>query len=261
MDGDYEVHTGLSVGDAGSIQALYGYRAPDAYESNNTAATAFPLTRPAGAPATASIVATGDISNPGEADYYSIQTSASNPNGLIVQLNAGSSLLAPKLTVFDPNGNVVGSTQSANPQTGVLTVALANVLPYASYTIKVEAANATFGIGGYQLRVVQDPIAPDVSAAGSAAVLTGATVGHTLTGATSLPTAAGYAVNTHYSVTANLSAGDVHYFTFPHAHGRGQPAERADGQRPGRPAGESGASRVPVRFVRPAGRRSNPGQR
>jgi hypothetical protein len=226
MDEDYDgLRTGLSIGDVANIQALYGVRAPDTFAGNNQPATAFPLTRPAASPAMASLVAFGDITNPGEADYFTVQTLAFNPFGLTVRLNVGWSLLAPRVTVFDPNGEAVATNQSTNPQSDTLIVSLWAVQPNATYTIKVEAANPAFAVGGYKLRVVSNPFAANMLIEGSGGVMTPDMVGHAVETATGLSTPSGYSPDSHYSAAAGLTDGTDADFFVVHS-----PAAAADQQ-------------------------------
>jgi hypothetical protein len=203
--------SGLSAGDVASIQALYGTRTDDGFEPNSSFAKAQELTRPKGS-SNASIVVLGDIATPQDVDYFKVRTANSNPYGLTFRLNAGISLLAPRMTVYDPNGTVVGSAQSVNPQTGALSVTLAQVPANALYTVKVEAANPAFGVGSYQLKVVFDPSAPDALTPSATAYDDGNTA-NTIATATRLATTAGYAPNTHYSILAIISdASDIDFY-------------------------------------------------
>jgi hypothetical protein len=81
------------------------------------------------------------------------------------------------------------------------------------YTAKVDNTWSTFGIGGYQLKFVTDPNAPDVMAYGSATLLNDAHTNDTQGVATVLSTASGYADKTHYTALARvLDATDVDYY-------------------------------------------------
>jgi len=208
------VRTGLTAGDVANIQSLYGARAADTLEwwaGNDTPATARELTRPRGAPANASVVANADVTSASDADYYLIRTNLDNPYGLTVRLNTAGSLLAPKLTVYGPDGtSQLARAQSVDPQTGEVSVSLSAVLPWSYYYVKVEDATPTFGAGAYQVKLVFDPNAPDVVANGTATRFDYAHTNDTLDGSQRLYTAAGYAANTHYSALAMLrDAADV----------------------------------------------------
>jgi len=212
------VRTGLTAGDVASLQGLYGARGADAFEGkggNDTFATARDVSLPGNVYALASPVLPADITSPSDVDYYKVKTLASNPNGLTFRLNAGMGLLAAKMTVLDANGNVLAAVQSVNPQTGELTVSLSSVRPNTFYYVKVQAANPAFAVGGYQLKLVFNPDAPDLSLAGDGGTTT-RNDDHTddsIGSATRLTTSDGYAANTHYGVQATLAdATDVDYY-------------------------------------------------
>src|SRR5690242_9450383 len=106
------VRTGLTAGDVASIQALYGVRAPDAFEGqsgNDTPATATLLRTASVSGLPPSPVVVADLSSPPDVDYFKVKTQNSNPYGLTFRLNASLSLLAPRMTVYGPNGGVVST--------------------------------------------------------------------------------------------------------------------------------------------------------
>jgi hypothetical protein len=163
------------------------------------------LERPGGAVSNASLVVSADITTGMDVDCYRVQTLKNNPNGMTVRVDAGQGLLAPKLTVYDPDGTIVGTVQSARPQTGVLTVSLSTVQTRAFYYIRVESADpTTFGVGGYQLKVVFDPNAPDVVANGTLTKIDDNHTDDTIQDAGVLDTADGYSTNTHYNALASF---------------------------------------------------------
>jgi hypothetical protein len=151
MDGGYGVWTGLNAVDVAAIQAMYGVRAPDAYEGANgddTVATAYDLTANGNRTAV-----NADLSQIGDADYYSFTTPAAGATGLTVQLKAsGISLLTGRLTVLDAAGNVVGSAATTDPTNNDLAIPLPNYQPATTYRVKVEGAGRdVFSVGAYVL--------------------------------------------------------------------------------------------------------------
>jgi hypothetical protein len=222
------VRTGLTAGDVASIQALYGARTPDTFEAasgsrgddgdsrgNGTFQAATEIKVPPapahGLPPSPVVVA--DISTPQDVDYFKIKTLASNPKGLTFRLNAGLSLLAPRMTVYGPNGAVLSTVQSVDPQTGVLKVTLRTVQPNAYYTVRVEAATPAWGVGAYQLKAVFDPNAPDAVTDATVTTLDDAHADDTLATPTKLSTGTGYAANTHYTTQATIrDAADVDFY-------------------------------------------------
>jgi hypothetical protein len=209
---------GLTAADVADIQSLYGARTKDPMEGlygNATLDAARELTWPTGAAGTESLVLVADISKFGDVDVYKVQAPENSAHGLTVRLNAGLSLLAPRVTVYGPDGFVLAAAQSVNPQTGELAVTLPWVADDAYYFIRVEAASLSWNVGAYQLKVVFDPTAPDVSAAGAAQKIEDTHSDDTLYDARVLRTASGYAAYTHYAATAVLSdAADADTYRF-----------------------------------------------
>lgn len=155
---DYRgVRTGLTAGDVARLQALYGPRTPDAYEGsggNDTAARAAKLPLVSLTDGITAVTAEGDLTTRTDRDYYTF-TAPLNLGGLTVRLQTrGVSLLAPKLTVYDAAGKVVGTATSPGPNGGDLEVRLPRLQLLGKYTVKVEAAaDDVFGIGSYVLKV------------------------------------------------------------------------------------------------------------
>ncbi|HEY1378659.1 MAG TPA: matrixin family metalloprotease, partial [Gemmataceae bacterium] len=212
------VRSGLTAGDIANIQSLYGARSADVFEGrngNDTFAAARDISVPGNIYWSASPVLSAGIATASDVDYFRVKTLASNPNGLTFRLNTGMGLLAAKLTVLDANGNVLASVQSVNPQTGELTVSLSSVRPNTYYYVKVQAANPAFAVGSYQLKLVFNPDAPDLSLAGDggATTLNDNHTDDTLGTATRLSTSDGYAANSHYTVEATIAdTSDVDYY-------------------------------------------------
>jgi len=216
------VRTGLTAGDVDNIQTLYGTRAADGFESNNSVWSAREVKAPAGSPANASPVIMADLTTGTDVDYFKFLTPSMSGN-LTVRVDASSSLLAAKLTVYDDRGNVVGTAVGAS-QGGPLQVTVAAARAKTYYTIKVEAANPTFSVGSYQLKFVTDPNAPDVMSYGSQTLLNDAHTDDSLKTATRLWTAAGYDDKSHYTALARIADAadvDVYRIDTPYA-GRNQ---------------------------------------
>jgi hypothetical protein len=141
--------TGLSQGDVGALQALYGVRRPDRFEGssgNGTFATAARILLPdIGA----------NISAPGDVDIYqyTIPAYASRTVTFTVQ-TSGLSLLTPRLSIYDANQQLVASSAATDPLGGDVSVSLTNVQRGAAYFIKVEGARSdAFGVGTYRLKI------------------------------------------------------------------------------------------------------------
>lgn len=160
-----QANTQLSAEDISRIQALYGVRAPDAYEGalgNNTRGRASALRLPAGGyTGETPLVAFGDITTATDVDFYRFRVPTDgnnddvNDRSVTVRLQtAGASLLAPRLRVLDASGNVLASRVSASATGDVLQVTLNNLTEGATYFVRVQAAQQdVFGVGRYGLSV------------------------------------------------------------------------------------------------------------
>ncbi len=147
----------LSTQDIVALKALYGARAPDAFDaagSNNTRATADAMPRVA---ATGQLLATADLTTQGDVDFYKFNVPALLPmlSNVTVRLKAsGISLLTASVTVLDSSGHVVASAISNDPLSNDLTLSFRPGLLGGTYYVKVDGAgNGVFDVGGYKLAV------------------------------------------------------------------------------------------------------------
>src|SRR5262245_3436011 len=143
------VRTGLTPGDIANLRALYGARLADQYEGtagNSTIASATKMKDPA---------VQADITTNGDVDVYEYKMPGYAGSSVTVRVQtAGVSLLTPKLTVYDANGNLVASAVTTDPLSGGVSVQLSNVSNSAKYYFKVESSQSgVFGIGAYRLKV------------------------------------------------------------------------------------------------------------
>ncbi len=151
----YVVRTGLAPEDIAAIQSLYGARTPDAFEGasgDDTLGPAVNLTADGNLTAISA-----DITTIGDTDVYQFTTPSTDTgiNSLTVNLQAaGISLLTPKVTILDSNGNVVASAISTDPLNNNLSITLPNYSPSTTYYVKVEGSGTdVFSAGAYNLRL------------------------------------------------------------------------------------------------------------
>ncbi len=162
----FETYEGARVGlgaeDIARIQALYGARQPDLYEGaggNDTFASATPLTGVTNSDGIVSWrVPRADLTTTGDVDVYQVQSPVM-VGGMIVRLErTGTSLVTPRVSVYDHARHLVATTQSTDPLSGDLTIQLDYVSPNKAYYIKVEGAGGdVFDVGAYKLRVQSLP--------------------------------------------------------------------------------------------------------
>lgn len=146
----------LAPGDIAAVQSLYGARTSDTYEGpegNDTLATATPFPAPTRYDGTTPLLIYANVSAPGDADVYSFEPPDGYQGPVTIRLQtAGVSLLAPRLTVEDAAGSVVGSLVSASDRGDTLSIVLPSVESGATYYVKVQGSRSdVFGIGEYAL--------------------------------------------------------------------------------------------------------------
>jgi hypothetical protein len=150
------VRPGLSSGDIAGIQALYGPRTADAYQSQGQGtsfSTAIGLD--GGLSGGQETLGNVSLATIGDVEYFAVTAPAGAGATLQVAASAsGSSLLSPKVTVFDASGNVLAN--AANPAAfGDDVGAQVNgVQAGHRYLIAVTGATGdVFATGAYQLHV------------------------------------------------------------------------------------------------------------
>jgi Matrixin len=153
---------GLSAGDIASVQALYGSRQADRYESaagNNSLQTATPI-RAANTlgsllslATSPDVVVRGDITRAGDVDYYRFQTGLLPLLATVALKSSDLSLLQAKVTLLDAFGRTVWSGKAPSPA-GDLNSLQILLMPLSTYYVRVEGAvSGPFGSGAYRLAV------------------------------------------------------------------------------------------------------------
>jgi hypothetical protein len=227
----------LSPTDIQNIQALYGTRAPD--PNSDTIATAAHISQPLLYLGTTPLVTYGNLANPSNPDFYSVQPPNLYSGPVTIQLQtSGISFLQPELHVFDQNHNLVGQAGSASDLGDIVTVQLSHVDPFDRYYIEVDSpATDVFGTGRYALSVTYDGLSlvnpsslptilrgpyDSLSAGDLAGLLggvgdllfdTGLGIDSTFLTADPLSSVVGYVPNTQYAAVASLDGpGAVEYY-------------------------------------------------
>ncbi len=158
-----ETRTTLSSEDIARIQALYGKRAADTYEGtlgNNTRGRASSFRLPAGYKGETPLVAFGDITKRGDVDFFAFRAPDDGDDDkfdrdVTIRLQTeGSSLLAPKVAVFDQYGRRLASQSSTSLTGDTLQIRLTGTSSQQRYFVRVEGATPdAFGVGRYGLSV------------------------------------------------------------------------------------------------------------
>lgn len=141
--------SGLNSADIAGLQALYGLRQPDQYESasgNDSLATATPLYVGNG------VQIAADITTLQDADYYQLSGLQSGSYVSVRLQTQGVSLLEGRITLYK-NGQAISSMSPSDINQNIKLM-IPNVDASATYTIKVQSATGdVFGIGAYKLIV------------------------------------------------------------------------------------------------------------
>ncbi len=243
----------LTGRDVTDLQAIYGTRLPDAAEGSNGNDTFKNATRLKAEPADGftgdtPLVQFGDITTTRDTDVFALREFPAYTGPMTFRLQtAGLSVLAPKLTVYDAAGRVLGQALSTNAAGDAVTVTLPRTDPLATYFVRVEGATRdVFGVGRYALAVTFDNL-NKVSAAGLQTVLRGPYdnlkpdellklfrnpgktffnddqhTNETTATATALRATPGFVANTHYETAGSLSdAADVDVYQIKSAQTQG----------------------------------------
>jgi hypothetical protein len=229
----------LSPADITALQALYGPRTVAHHEEGTfgtgTFATATPLSYSIRYDGTTPLAAFGDV-KAGGAQVYSLTSlpAYAGPVTFLLQ-TAGISLLEPRLTVLDAQGNVLGTAQSDNVDGDALTVSLAQATPGAVYYARVDGVGqGVFGIGRYALAVTFDAkvtvpagvidqvlrgpynsLEPsdlvEVFRSSGQGMILGDDDHHNFLTARSLRTTRGFQANQYYNVLSGVGEGSAYY--------------------------------------------------
>lgn len=235
MNAAFGALTKLSTGDIAHLQALYGKRAGDANEGSNgndTADKATQISFSQNHDDSTPLVVWGDITNSTDRDFFALKVPSDQDGPITIRLQSrGISLLAPRLTVFDANGNWIGNAASTNPEGDTVTLRLPHVNPGQTYYLRVMGATpGLFGVGSYGLAVsFDDSVAVDARTIESrlrsdaenlsaddvdeifrdpatALLNDDGGTNDDFAEATTLQTSPGYAAKTHYETLGSLSS-------------------------------------------------------
>jgi hypothetical protein len=231
-DGAPVPNTQLSPGDITSLQSLYGPRLPDRNEGsrgNNTLATAArlqPWSDDAPFDGSTPLVASGDVTTPSDADFFSLRTLPTYQGPITFQVETGGiSLLEPRLTVYDATGNVLGQAQSTNLFGDTVKVTVPRVAPNTVYYARVDGASPdVLGIGRYGIAATYDSLLK-LTATQIDSLLHGPSLSYSggqddsnvpshqsPTTPLSLTTARGFPGNQHYDMIDGLPPGRTAYY-------------------------------------------------
>jgi len=158
MDGTYQgVRKGLAAGDVAGIQAIYGARQQDMYESQGfglSSSKPIDMSQPL-VSANSTTAGSASLTKIGDTEWFSfVAPSYASGSWQATASAADLSLLSPKVTVFDAAGKALA--QDANPTAwgNSVTASLSSVVPGQRYYVAVTGATGdVFDTGAYQVTV------------------------------------------------------------------------------------------------------------
>jgi len=203
------VYTGLAADDIAGIQAIYGARRADSYDSgsgNNAFASASALALSGGG-----ISLSADLTSLGDVDFYQLVAPAGDGT-LTVSVDARNlSLLTGRISVYDDAFNQIGTADAAN-YGGVATVTLSGLTAGRTYYVAADGATAdVFGMGAYKL----------TAQFGGAVAQPSVSIGD-------VALAEGNSGTTQFSFTVSLSAASTSTVTVPYATANGTATAGSD---------------------------------
>ncbi len=149
------VRPGLMPGDIAGIQAIYGPRTPDAFQSAGrgiSASGAIDVTAQL-AGSGAATISNISLATIGDTEYFQFVAPAGSNEGLrATAVASGISSLSPKITVYDASMNALGTAADPNSWGNSPTVSLGNIQPGQTYIVAVTGATSdVFAVGAYAL--------------------------------------------------------------------------------------------------------------
>jgi Matrixin len=151
------VRTGLQPGDIAGIQAIYGPRTLDAYQSQGLGVTfgsAIDLTQRL-AVSNLTLVSSASLASIGDTEYYSFVAPSYASGALQVTAGAsGISMLSPQISLFDASGHVLSQASNPSAWSDNVTATIPAVVPGQRYFVAVTGdTHDVFDVGAYQLVV------------------------------------------------------------------------------------------------------------
>jgi len=151
------IRTGLEPGDIAGIQAIYGARSLDGYQSQGIGiGPGDPIDVSSKLAASNQVVISGvSLASIGSSEYYSFVAPSYASGTLQVTAAAGNiSMLSPQISIYNASGTLLA--QASNPSTWSdnVTASLPAVVPGQRYYMAVTGDTGTyFDAGAYQLVV------------------------------------------------------------------------------------------------------------
>jgi hypothetical protein len=151
------IRTGLTAGDIAGIQAIYGPRAPDAYQRLGEGLSfSSPIDVSAALSGSNHAVTSGlSLISIGGSEFFTFLAPAYASGTLqVTAAAAGISMFSPSVNVYDSTGKLLADAATPASWSDNVTATVATVVAGQRYYVSVTGAtNDVFSVGAYQLQV------------------------------------------------------------------------------------------------------------
>jgi len=158
------VITTLAAGDIEGIQKIYGARQPDMYEAQGYGGSS---TRPidmtsALATSQTSTALSASLNGIGDVEWFSfVAPSYASGSWQVTASASNSSMLSPKVTIYDASGNALSQAAKPGSWSTDVTAGVGAIVPGQRYYAAVTGATSdVFAIGTYNLTVALSSAPP-----------------------------------------------------------------------------------------------------
>jgi hypothetical protein len=158
------LRTGLQSGDIAGIQAIYGARSPDSYQSQDIGVGISSAIDLSSSLSTSNQAVVGSVSlaTIGDTEYYTF-VAPSYASGAISVTAAASniSMLSPEVSLYDASGALLSQSSNPSAWSDNVTASVPAVTPGQRYYIAVTGATHDyFDVGAYKLLVSMPQSSP-----------------------------------------------------------------------------------------------------
>jgi len=151
------IRSGLTAGDIAGIQAIYGARQLDAYQSQGLGLSAnLPIDLTSGlSSANTTTVSFASLTKIGDAEWFSFVAPTYASGSWSVTAGAANvSLLSPEVTVYDASMTPLAKASAPSAWSNNATATVSSIVPGQRYFVMVKGAtNDVFSVGAYNLTV------------------------------------------------------------------------------------------------------------
>lgn len=151
------VRSGLTDGDIAGIQAIYGARKLDVYQSQGLGLSAnLPIDLTSGLVSTNTATAGGaSLTKIGDVEWFSfVAPSYASGSWNVTAGAANVSMLSPEVSVYDASMNLLARAGDPSSWSSDATAAVSSIVPGQRYYVSVKGATSdVFSVGAYNLTI------------------------------------------------------------------------------------------------------------